>query len=125
MTDGKRSGMLMVSRIQHQESLPMSILAHLPQVLQTVFTTVADAAGHTAHFTKRPDLAKFTAQTWVQTVVFGWLAHPDATLDQICQMASRLGVEVSPQALDQRFDARSATCLEHVLHTAMPPRVAT
>lgn len=97
----------------------MSILAHLPQVLQTVLTTAAEAAGQATHFTKRPDRAKFTAPTWIQTVVLGWLAHPAATLDQLCQMASRLGVDISPQALDQRFDARSAACLEHVLHTAM------
>lgn len=97
----------------------MSILTHLPQVLQTVLTTGADTAGQVTHFTKRPDLTKFTAQTWIQTLVLGWLAHPDSTLDQLCQMASRLGGDVSPQALDQRFDARSAACLEQVLHTAM------
>lgn len=102
----------------------MSILTQLPQVLQTVFTTVADTAGHLSHFSKRPDLAKFSARTWTQTVVLGWLAHPDATLDQLCQMASRLGVDVSPQALDQRFDPRSAACLEYVLHQAMTHLVA-
>lgn len=103
----------------------MSILTQVPQVLQTVFTTVAETAGEITHFNKRPDLAKFTAPTWIQTTVLGWLAQPDATLDQLCQMASRLGVEVSPQALDQRFDARSAACLEQVLHRAMTHLVAT
>ncbi|HEX6288078.1 MAG TPA: IS4/IS5 family transposase [Herpetosiphonaceae bacterium] len=89
----------------------MASLAQLPQILQTLLTTATDAAGEASCLGKRPDRAKLTGRTWTQTLVWGWLAHPDATLEQLSQTASRLGVEVTPQSLDQRCDARAADCL--------------
>jgi hypothetical protein len=47
--------------------------------------------------------------------VYGWLAHPSASIEQLAQMAGRLGVDVSPQAIDQRFTDATATLLHDVL----------
>jgi hypothetical protein len=47
--------------------------------------------------------------TFNQTLVFGFLANPQATLEELTQTAATLGVEISPQALDQRFTA--AACI--------------
>jgi hypothetical protein len=57
--------------------------------MQTLLTTRAEAADAELHYTKRPDLAKFSASTLVQTLVLGWLAHPDATIEQLAQTAAR------------------------------------
>ena len=97
----------------------MSTIAQVSHALQTVLTTAAEAADARLHYSKRPDRAKFSASTLVQTLVFGWLAHPDATVEQLAQTAARVGVEVSPQAIDQRFTPASAELLRDVLTSTM------
>ena len=90
----------------------------LPQIsaaMHTMLTTTTEATAATLQYAKRPDRAKFTPSTLVQTLVFGWMADPKATVEQLAQMAERLGVEVSPQAVDQRFTPATATLLQQVL----------
>jgi hypothetical protein len=93
----------------------MPMLPQISAAMHTVLTTTTEAAATTLHYTKRPDRAKFTPSTLVQTLVFGWLATPEATVEQLAQMASRLGVDVSAQAIDQRFTPATATLLQEVL----------
>jgi hypothetical protein len=96
----------------------------MTKALQTVFTSEADRIGTAVGFTKRPDLAKFTPATFVQTLTFGWLAHPDAPLNHLAQTASRVGVDVSAQAIDQRFTPASAALLQGVLAASLHHLVA-
>jgi hypothetical protein len=103
----------------------METIPQVTQAMQTVLTTTAEQIGHAVGFTKRPDLAKFSASTFVQTLVFGWLAHPDARLDQLAHTAAQVGVDVSPQAIDQRFTATSAALLQQLIPAAMQHLVAT
>jgi len=87
--------------------------------MQAVLTTTTAAIAATLQYAKRPDRAKFTPSTLVQTLVFGWLAYPDATVEQLAQIAGRLGVDVSPQAIDQRFTDATATLLQQVLTASL------
>src|SRR5688572_17840949 len=93
----------------------MSMLPQISATMHTLLTTTTEATATGLHYAKRPDRAKFTPSTLVQTLVFGWLATPAGTVEQLAQMASRLGVEVSPQAIDQRFTPATATLLQEVL----------
>lgn len=93
----------------------MSTIAQISAAMQTVLTTLAEEADAELHYTKRPDLAKFSASTLLQTLVLGWLAHPNATVEQLAQTAARVGVDVYPQAIDQRFTLATATLLRTVL----------
>jgi hypothetical protein len=102
----------------------MSTIPQVSQAMQTVLTTAAEAADRQLHYTKRPDRAKFSAATLVQTLVLGWLAHPDATIDQLSQTAARAGVEVSPQAIDQRFTFATADLLQSVLTSAVQQAIS-
>ena len=97
----------------------MTMLPHISATMHTVLTTTTEAAATHVRFAKRPDRAKFTASTLVQTLVFGWLAQPEATVEQLAQMAGRLGVDVSPQAIDQRFTDTTATLLQQVLSASI------
>lgn len=92
----------------------MTMLPQISAAMHTVLTTTTEAAATTLHFAKRPDRAKFTPSTLVQTLVFGWLATPAASVEQLAQMAARLGVDVSAQAIDQRFTPATATLLQEV-----------
>lgn len=97
----------------------MSIISQVSDAMQTVLTTAVDAAAATLAYVKRPDRAKFTPTTLVQTLVYGWLANPTASLGQLAQMAARLGVDVSPQAIDRRFTMETATLLHQVLTASL------
>ena len=93
----------------------MTMLPQISAFMHTVLTTTTEAAAAALQYAKRPDRAKFTPSTLVQTFVFGWMADPKATVEQLAQMAGRLGVEVSPQAIDQRFTQDTASQLQHVV----------
>src|SRR5918912_317736 len=98
------------------------LLTMLPQIsatMHTVLTTMTETTATSLHYAKRPDRAKFTPSTLVQTLVFGWLASPEATVEQLALMASRLGVDVSPQAIDQRFTPATAPLLHQVLTASL------
>jgi hypothetical protein len=47
------------------------------------------------------------------------LGNPQASLEELTQTAATLGVEISPQALDQRFTMAAATCVQQVLDAAL------
>jgi len=95
-------------------------MATIPQVagvLQRVLGPVAERAARATGFVQRA--SKLTGARFVQTLVFGWLAQPEARLSQLAQTAATLGVALSPQALDGRFGAASAACLREVLEEAV------
>jgi hypothetical protein len=93
--------------------------------MQHVLTTAAQSADTKLHYTKRPDQAKFSASTLVQTLVLGWLAHPDATVEQLSQSAARVGVDVTAQAIDQRFTLATAALLQQVLSASLQHLIAS
>jgi hypothetical protein len=84
---------------------------HLADTLQTVFTTEADQAAKDSGMIVRQ--RTITGSGFVQTLVFGWLDDPKATLDDL---GDELGV--TKQGLDQRLDARAADCLWRVFTVA-------
>jgi hypothetical protein len=86
-------------------------LDKLADSLQTLFTTTADQAAKDSGMIQRQ--RTITGAGFVQTLVFGWLDDPKATLDDL---GDELGV--SKQGLDQRLDARAADCLWRVVTTA-------
>jgi hypothetical protein len=93
----------------------------LVPVLQTLLTTTADQAGRDSGLIQR--VRAFTGATFVQTLVFGWLANPDATLENLAQMAAIRGVPVTAQAIAERFSPQSAACLAQVLAAAIAQSV--
>lgn len=87
------------------------------QALHGVLTDTADRAARDTQFVRRR--SKLTGAAFVQTLTFGWLANPQATLEELCQTAATLGVDISPQGLDQRFTPQAAACLQTVLEAAV------
>lgn len=94
----------------------MATIPHVAQALQTVLTSVADAAAHTSGFVQRQ--SKLTGALFTQTLVFGFLSNPKASREQLAQTAAALGLSISPQALDQRLNHSGAECLFQVLEAA-------
>ena len=95
----------------------MTTIPQVARALRTLLTTTADEAARATHFVQRT--SPLGGATFSQTLVFGFLANPQATLEELTQTAATLGVEISPQALDQRFTAAAAACLKQVLDAAI------
>src|SRR5881398_2021138 len=100
----------------------MTSIADLLPTVQTLLTTTADQAGRDSGLIRR--VRCFTGATFVQTLVFGWLANPDATLEHLAQTAAIRGVPVTAQAIADRFSPQSAACLAQVLAAALRQTVA-
>jgi hypothetical protein len=101
----------------------MTSIVDLTQTLQTLLTTTADhIAAHTGCIRR---CRKLTGATLVQTLVLGWLHQPQATLNNLAQMAATLGVAISPQGLDRRFTEQTASCLKAVLEVAVSQIIAS
>lgn len=95
----------------------MTTLTELATTLQTLLTTTADQVARATGFVRRA--SPLTGARWVQTVVFGWLADPQASLEALAQTAALVGAPVSAQALDQRWGPAAAACLQQVLGHAL------
>lgn len=95
----------------------MASIPQVAKVLRTVLTTTATRAARATRFVQRR--SKLSGAKFVQTLVFGWLASPEATYEELVQTAATLGVKITAQGLEQRFTAAAAQCVERVLHAAV------
>lgn len=100
----------------------MLTIADVAAALRTVLTSTAERVARETGFLQRR--SKLSGARFVQTVVFGWLANPDASLGELAQTAAALGHPVSPQAVAQRFTPEAVACLEEVLAEAVSTLVA-
>src|SRR5258708_11589927 len=77
---------------------------------------------------------KFRGADLLQTLVFGWMQHPDASLETLSSMATLRKVYVSDTAIDHRFTPACADFFHAVLEAGVagvgpagegvPPKVA-
>jgi hypothetical protein len=85
--------------------------------MQTVLGPTAERLARETGFVQRA--SKLTGAKFAQTLTFGWLGHPDCTLEGLAQMATSLGVPITPQGIAARFSERAAECLKQVLQAAI------
>ena len=100
----------------------MTTIPQVARAMREILTTTADEAAHITHFVQRT--SPLRGATFSQTLVFGFLGNPQATLEELTQTAATLGTVISPQALDQRFTASAAACLAQVLLAAIARVIA-
>ena len=95
----------------------MQIITKIAKGMQDILTTNADIVAKEVGFIKRQ--RKFSGSTFAQTLVFGWLSDPEATLEDLTQTAADLGVSITPQGLEKRFTYEAADFLKHILEDAV------
>jgi DDE family transposase len=100
----------------------MASIACLPTALRTLFTDTAAALARETGFVHRA--RKLTGTHFAQTLVWGFLAAPTASLGQLQQTAATAGEAVSRQAISQRCSETAATFLQRLLLAAMQLRFA-
>jgi len=93
------------------------------RALQSVFLDTADRAARQTGFQRRE--SKLNGSVFVQALTFGWLHNPQATLEELAQVAASLGVPISSQGLDERFGPQAAALLERVLQAAVVQVLST
>src|SRR5919202_7148 len=98
-------------------SFPMPIIEQVAAALQDVLSTITHDLGRETHFVQRE--SKLEGARFVQTLVFPYLANPQATLAALTQTAAALDVQITPEGLTQRFTESAATLLQRVLAAAV------
>ncbi len=94
-----------------------TIIPEIAEAMRTVLNEEALYAGRVSGFVKRK--RKLTGASFVQSLVFGYLAQPSASSAELGQAAASIGIAISRQGLAQRFNPASAACLEMVLSASL------
>lgn len=100
----------------------MSSIPQVASAMEYVLSTVARQAARTTGFIQRK--RAFDGAQFVQTLVFGWLANPQASSEELVALAADLGVTISAQGLAKRFTDAAVACLEQVLQAAIAQVIA-
>lgn len=101
----------------------MQIIAKVAAVVQFLLGDWADEQAKESGVIQRR--RKFSAATLARTFVYGFLANPDASDEELAQCAGLCGVEVTPQAVEQRFTPRLVAFLEGLFQRAVRCVVGT
>lgn len=91
----------------------MTTITELAEVLQELMGKTADEVGRSSGFIQRA--RKLSGSSYAQTLVFGWMSNPASTMSEIAQVAATVGVKISKQGLDERFNVRSAAFMGELL----------
>lgn len=83
----------------------------------------AEAFARSSGFVQRR--SKLSAGLFSRSLVLGWMMNPSATLEELAQVTAALGVNITPQGLDQRFDLSAAQLLQEVLSLGLAQVVNT
>jgi hypothetical protein len=95
----------------------MDKIADLHEALQLILTTSATEHGSRSGWHQRQ--GQMSASQFVQTMSFGFLEQPHATLGQLARVACTLGAAVTPQAISQRFTHKSVALMRGVVLDAL------
>ena len=94
----------------------MQIVAKVGAAVQDLFDKDAKSAGQASNVIKRK--RKFDESSLASTFVLGFLQNPEASDENLAQMAAQCGVQVTPQAIDQRHSPELVKFLEGVFREA-------
>ena len=94
----------------------MTIIARVGSALQRLFGPAAQEAADVSGVIQRQ--RKFTALSLARTFVLGFLRDPEASDEQLAQMAVGCGADVTPQAVEQRHTPRLVRFLQELFGRA-------
>jgi hypothetical protein len=92
-------------------------ITQISDAMQSVLNDVPEQHARASGFIRRQ--RKLTAAVFVKSLVFSFLARPDASVDELTRVAALLGITITPQALDERFTPQAAELLRLVLQASI------
>lgn len=96
------------------QTMSVDQLPELDEALHQLLTQDACDVARQTGFTQRQ--SEISGAVFAQTLLFGFLARPDASYSQLQQVMAMQGVQASAQALEQRMTERGADFLLHLFH---------
>src|SRR6266571_7440694 len=102
----------------------MSSIAQVADALKRVLTVRAKDLERETGFVER-STAQLDGPTFSQTTVLTWMHTADASYTQLRHTAASLGVQVSNQAIEQRFSEASARLLRALLEEAVGQMISS
>lgn len=99
----------------------MTIIAEIGHNMKRVLTEVATEAAERTDLIVRQ--GKVTGSNLCQTLVFSLWQNPEATLSEITQVGKSVGLDISPQGIDQRWTEKTATFLKNVLDAVVATKI--
>lgn len=94
----------------------MRMIQEVRRCVQSLVDSVANEVARECRVIKR--VRKFNASSLAATFLFGFLQNPRASDEQLAQMAGVLGVQVTPQAVEQRFSPELVEFLRKLFERA-------
>jgi hypothetical protein len=91
----------------------MANVAYVEQSLKHILEDRANVLARDTGCIERQ--RKFSGADLLQTLIFGWLSHPAASLETLASMAALREVSVTDTAVHKRFNERCARFLHAVL----------
>jgi hypothetical protein len=79
----------------------MTIVTKIAEAMQTVLGEWADEKARETGFIQRQ--RKVSGRSFVQSLVFGWLANGESRMEELSQSSANVGVSITRQGLQQRF----------------------
>jgi hypothetical protein len=95
----------------------MTTIAHLQERVQYLFGERADHLAKEMGFVKRE--RKLGGADFVQGLVFGLLANPDHSTEELVSILGRREVQISASGLSQRFTEEACQLLQRLLEEAV------
>src|SRR5437763_1873265 len=96
-----------------RRSLLMTSIAQVETAMSHILTQRANVLTKETGAIRR--VRKFRGADLLQTLVFGWMQHPDASLEQLSSTAAIAAVQVSDTAVHKRFSKACASFLHAIL----------
>jgi hypothetical protein len=106
-----------------KKELPLRIIAKMGAALQQLVGPDAAEAAHRSGLIVRK--RKFTAGSLARTFVLGFLQNPQASDEELAQMAAQCGAAVTPQAIEQRHTPKLVQFLKDLFRMATKIVVAS
>ena len=91
----------------------MDNITQIATTLQRVFGEEADRIGRETGFIKREKKVK--GSTFIQAMVYGFQANPELTYEELSQSAATIGLTMSAQGMEQRFNREASEFTRKVL----------
>jgi len=88
----------------------------MSQALQKIFGETADKIARETKFVQRE--SKMTGSKFLQTWVLGFLQHPKASLNMLCQVAEDLQVTITKQGMQKRLTPSAVKFMEEMFECA-------
>ena len=89
---------------------------HMGEALQKIFGETAAEVARETKFVQRE--SQMTGSKFLQTWVMGFLQHPKASLNMLCQVARDLGVAITKQGIQKRLTPATIQFFEKMFECA-------